>query len=292
MRPHPTARSASALSLALVLALAGCATSPVTQNAAEDASGASWTEFEHIHGIGLNPGDDKVYVATHQGLFRLDDPTPQLVGESRGDMMGFVVTGADTFFASGHPAPGEAAPANLGLLRSTDAGVAWEDVSQRGRSDFHDLTGVEDRLYGLDSSDGQLKSSNDAGVTWTSGPTIEARDIDVDPNNPARLVATTEDGLLVSTDGGGEFAPHEVQPPERLVLIAHVPGRSDQMTASLAGLDASGRLWVLNGAGWAGTGVSQETPEAFTAIGEESYLAAFDGIVYRTGDAGRSWSQE
>lgn len=292
MRPHPIARPAAALALTVALALAGCAVSPATDDLAEDASDASPPTFEHIHGIDLNPGDDTVYVATHQGLFRLDDSVPQPVGESRNDMMGFVVTGPDTFYASGHPAPGEVAPANLGLLRSTDAGAGWEDVSLRGHSDFHDLTGAGDRLYGLDSSDGRLKISNDEGVTWTSGPSINARDVDVDPNDPDRLVATTETGLLVSTDGGTNFAPHESQPTERLVLVAHVPGHAGQFTASLAGLDATGRLWMFNGAAWAVTGVPQGTPEAFTAIGEESYLAAFDSTVYRTGDGGRSWSQE
>lgn len=195
MRPRPIARPASVLALTVVLALAGCATSPATDDPAEDASDAASPTFEHIHGIGLNPGDDKVYVATHQGLFQLDGSVPQPVGESRSDMMGFVVTGPDTFYASGHPAPGEVAPANLGLLRSTDAGAGWEEVSLRGHSDFHDLTGAGERLYGLDSSDGLLKISNDAGVTWASGPSINARDVDVDPNDPDRLVATTETGL-------------------------------------------------------------------------------------------------
>ncbi|MEP7762426.1 F510_1955 family glycosylhydrolase [Sanguibacter sp. 25GB23B1] len=288
---HPIARPASAFSLTVVLVLAGCSAAPTVDDTAADMPDASQTVFEHIHGIGLNPADDSVYVATHRGLFRLDDSVPQRVGETRSDLMGFLVTGPDSFYASGHPAPGEAAPANLGLLSSTDAGAAWENVSLRGHSDFHDLTGVDDRLYGLDSSDGRLKRSDDAGVTWTSGPTVAARDIDVDPNDPDRLVVTAEAGLLVSTDGGEAFAPHEVQPPERLVLVAHVRGRSDQLTASLAGLDAVGRLWVFDGAGWAVTGVPRGAPEAFVAIGEESYLAAFDGTVFRTGDAGRSWSQ-
>lgn len=96
----------------------------------------------------------------------------------------------------------------------------------------------------------------------------------------------------MSTDGGQSFAPHEFQPTERLVLVAHVPGRSEQLTASLAGVDATGKLWKLNGEQWVVTGVPQGTPEAFTAVGEESYLAAFDSTVYRTGDGGRSWSQE
>lgn len=290
MRPHLTTRPA-ALSLTLLLALAGCAASPAAEDAAEGSSGASPADFEHIHGIGLNPADDTVYVATHQGLFRLDGSTPRRVGESRSDMMGFVITGPDTFYASGHPAHGDSAPANLGLLRTADAGVEWEDVSQRGVSDFHDLAGVGDRLYGLDSSDGRLKRSDDAGATWTSGPAIGARDVDVDPGDPDRLVATTEAGLLLSTDGGAVFAPHELQPPEPLVLVAHLPGGSGEVAASLAGLDLTGRLWLLDGASWIATGEPRGMPDAFAAIGEESYLAAFDGTVFRTADGGRSWSE-
>lgn len=286
MRSRCLVPTASLLSLSVVVALAGCA---ADTGGATTSTDAPPPVVEHIHGIGLNPGDDAVYVATHQGLFRLGGSAPQPVGESRSDMMGFVITGPDTFFASGHPGHGETAPANLGLLRSTDAGERWDGVSQSGVSDFHDLAGVGDRLYGLDSSDGRLKTSADAGASWTDGPVLGARDVDVDPADPDRLVATTQDGLLLSTDGGETFAPHEIQPPALLLLAAHVPGGQVGATVSLAGLDQTGTLWVLDGTSWTAAGTPQGMPAAFAAIGGDSYLAAFGSTVVRTQDAGLSW---
>ncbi|MEU2233527.1 hypothetical protein [Streptomyces vietnamensis] len=45
-------------------------------------------------------------MAAHEGIFTPDDAgDPQLVGDSRDDFMGFTVIDANTFLASGHPAP-------------------------------------------------------------------------------------------------------------------------------------------------------------------------------------------
>ena len=73
----------------------------------------------HIHGLGINPSDQRLYVATHYGLFRIaEDDAPQRVGDSMQDFMGFTVTGADEFLASGHPDPGEAAWEQLRFCES------------------------------------------------------------------------------------------------------------------------------------------------------------------------------
>src|SRR5687768_15629237 len=59
----------------------------------------------HVHGLGINPKDGALFVATHTGLFRAG------AGESRAsrvadrfqDTMGFTVVGPDRFLGSGHP---------------------------------------------------------------------------------------------------------------------------------------------------------------------------------------------
>lgn len=287
------------MSFSLVLALSACAPSStdpsvggvddVTSAGGPGAANLRQSEFGHIHGIGVNPGDGNVYVATHQGLFRFGESSPQRVGEDRSDIMGFMVAGPNVFLASGHPSPGTDAPSNLGLLRSIDAGVSWEAVSLYGDSDFHDLSGVGTRLYGLDSSDGTIKRSDDAGAGWTTGPVLNARDLDVDPDDPDRVLATTETGLLVSTDAGEKFAPFPVQPPELLVLIDHIPGMLGEGQAGVVGLDVTGAVWELEGSRWTRTGTSAGQPEAFAAVGRDAYLAAIDGAVRRTDDGGHTW---
>lgn len=60
----------------------------------------------HVHGLGINPADGSLIVATHYGSFRIpaggDDA--ERIGESFQDTMGFTVAGADHFLGSGHPA--------------------------------------------------------------------------------------------------------------------------------------------------------------------------------------------
>lgn len=244
----------------------------------------------HVHGIGVNPADDRIYAATHNGLYVLDSNGARVVGESRSDFMGFTVLGPDVFVASGHPASDEAGPVSLGLIRSTDAGETWEEVALGGESDFHALTATGGRyIYGLDSSTGGIKVSTDDGETWDDGATIHARDIDADPLSSTTLLATTEDGLMVSQDAGATFEAAANQPPRPLPFVDHIPAGARDGATTLAGLDAEGTLWLLTNDTWTSAGPKNGTPEAFTALDADTYLAAFHGDVYRSSDGGATW---
>ncbi|MFH5823428.1 F510_1955 family glycosylhydrolase [Georgenia sp. AZ-5] len=278
--------SVLALSLLLTACSAPATTDQDTAGERVDAGGA--VSFGHIHDLGLNPAEGRVYVATHHGLYFLEGKMAHPAGEARYDTMGFTVVGPDTFLASGHPAPDDDAPANLGLLRSTDAGETWTEVSLGGQSDFHALTAVDDKIYGLDSTTGAVKHSADGGSTWREMAVIQARDIDADPSSPERVLATTADGLAISEDAGASFRPAESQPPKPLVVIDHLPGTTDT-SSTVVGLDAAGVLWRTGGGGWVSAGPENGAPEAFTAVDEDTYLAAFNMVVYRTEDGGRSW---
>ncbi|MPV37879.1 WD40/YVTN/BNR-like repeat-containing protein [Georgenia subflava] len=160
-------------------------------------------------------------------------------------------------------------------------------MSLGGQSDFHGLTAVDDRVYGLDSATGAVMRSDDAGGTWQQAASLPARDLDVDPADPDRIVATTAEGLLVSTDGALTFSPAEKQPPRPLVVVDHLPPGGEEATA-LVGLDAAGVLWHFKEA-WASAGPENGEPSAFTAVDEDTYLAAFGTHVVRTNDGGRTW---
>ncbi|MGH3680252.1 MAG: hypothetical protein ACRDT2_08380 [Natronosporangium sp.] len=57
----------------------------------------------HVHGLGINPADGMLYVAAHNGVFRLPvDGTASRVGEGAQDTMGFTVAGPDHFRLSRH----------------------------------------------------------------------------------------------------------------------------------------------------------------------------------------------
>jgi hypothetical protein len=59
----------------------------------------------HVHGLGINPADGALFVATHTGLFRAGpgERSAKRVVDRFQDTMGFTVTGPDRFLGSGHP---------------------------------------------------------------------------------------------------------------------------------------------------------------------------------------------
>lgn len=115
-----------------------------------------------MHGLGVNPSDNRLYVASHPGVFRETSSGFELVGDRQQDTMAFTVTGNDTFLGSGHPDLAETdQPVLLGLIKSTDAANSWNALSLAGESDFHTLERGADRLYGHDSNDDFLKVTQD-----------------------------------------------------------------------------------------------------------------------------------
>ena len=108
----------------------------------------------HVHGLGVNPADGALYVATHTGLFRAarGERRAKRVADRYQDTMGFTVTGPDRFLGSGHPDGREDLPPFLGLIQSSDAGRTWEPVSLLGKRDFHVLEAAGERIYGYGSA--------------------------------------------------------------------------------------------------------------------------------------------
>ena len=59
----------------------------------------------HVHGLGINPKDGSLFIATHTGLWTtaVDETKAERVGNHEQDTMGFTIIGADRFLGSGHP---------------------------------------------------------------------------------------------------------------------------------------------------------------------------------------------
>lgn len=274
--------AAAATALTLGLTLAACSDSDSgSDDAAPSASGAS---VSHIHGLGLDPSDQRLYVATHEGVYTPDTKDrPKLVGDSKDDYMGFTVAQDKTFYASGHPAPGADGPGNKGLIKSTDAGKTWKSLSLSGESDFHALDYAHGTIYGYDATNGLLRTSKD-GATWKKGASIQALDITVSPQDPDRVLATTGEGIARSTDGGKTF-PKGKQP-----VMAFLSWKAKD---GLYGIDTSGGLnrSTDGGATWKETGtVPGGQPQALTAVGTEHVLAATQNGVYESKDGGKSFT--
>jgi hypothetical protein len=179
----------------------------------------------HVHGVGIDPGDGLIYLATHDGLFRYDATGAVRVGQVN-DLMGFTIAGPGHFYASGHPGAGSDLPNPVGLIESRDGGKTWTQLSRQGQSDFHALTASSASVIGFD---GTLRTSAD-GTSWS---TLQA------PAQPYSLtssprgdvvLATSEDGPIRSTDGGRSWAKIPAAP--LLLLVAWASG-SDTTAAAI-----------------------------------------------------------
>jgi hypothetical protein len=64
-------------------------------------------ELEHVHGLGINPEDGALFIATHTGLFASPEgaASAERVDEQFQDTMGFTVVGRDHFPRLGPPSP-------------------------------------------------------------------------------------------------------------------------------------------------------------------------------------------
>src|SRR5687768_8840666 len=163
--PEPASRMPHSLALLAGLLLAGLIVGAVAfwqSRGSDDAASEPVTPEDpgpvHVHGLGVNPSDQALFIATHTGLFRVGEgeQSAQRVGDRYQDTMGFTIVGPNRFLGSGHPDINEAReknlPALLGLIESTDEGGSWQPISLSGEADFHVLRFACGRVYGYVAS--------------------------------------------------------------------------------------------------------------------------------------------
>jgi len=264
-----------------VLAFSGC-------GGAEEAPLATPADLgdspAHIHGLGVDPSDEALYIATHTGLWRAADGSrrAQRVGDSRQDVMGFTIAGPNHFLGSGHPDARQDLPALLGLIRSTDDGRTWQPISLLGEADFHVLRYRAGRIYGFDATSGRLMASADGGRSWRQlAPPGALLDLAIDPQDVDRLVATTEDTLWRSTDGGNSWRG----------VSRHAGLLAWPSADALYLVDVTGTVHRSSDGGKTFTAVGDAggQPAAFSHYRGELLLALHDATVKRSTDGGRSW---
>ncbi|MCK9247798.1 MAG: hypothetical protein M0P31_02310 [Solirubrobacteraceae bacterium] len=269
-----------------LLVLSGCGDSePPTASTASTGNGLVLSDdgVSHIHGVGINPADDTLVIATHSGLFGAapGERRAERLGDVRQDTMGFTVVGPDRFLGSGHPAVGTGQPSLLGLIESDDAGRSWRSVSLSGQVDFHVLRAAGQRVYGVNSGDGALLVSADRGRSWTrSSPPGTVVDLAIDPKDPDHVVISGDRGLARSDDAGRTW---ELLDGGLVGLLA--------WNSRLVLIDAEGEVHASTDGGrrFAPVGDLEGQPAAVATAGERILAALHDNSVHTSDDGGRRW---
>lgn len=214
--PRLRIAAVTAAAAALVLTLSACAPAavPAAPNPRQNAGNS--LPSAHIHGLSVNGETGQVLLATHEGLYDVSKRTAIKIGPTN-DLMGLAAAmDQGVFYASGHPGEGSSLPNPLGLIKTRDGGKTWEQVSRQNESDFHALAATKS---GIVAFDGTLRTSTD-GKNWT---TVAAG------FTPAALagypysdtvLATTQEGVQRSTDGGATWTPDKSSPVIQFAAFA------------------------------------------------------------------------
>lgn len=243
----------------------------------------------HVHALGLNPGDDSLMLATHDGLYEVPKGTSRSrrIGNGYQDTKGLTVTGPDHLLGSGHPDSGAlqaGLPPHLGLIESRDGGRSWEAVSLAGDADFHVLRVVEGLIYGYDAATARLLVSEDGGKSWAERVSPgEISDLAANPESARHLVAATRAGLVTSEDGGRTW---DTLGFERALLAW--PG---ERTLYLLGADGQIYMSADGGRSLTPRGGVGGAPAALYADSDGTlYVALQDGAVTVSSDGGTTWA--
>ena len=279
MRPHSRALGTVAAALGVGLAL-GCG-----GESSDDGGLVRGDAPEHIHGLGVDPRDRTLLIATHSGVFRLgeDQEAPSRVGGLRQDTMGFTVTGPGRALASGHPDLRFGGPSHLGLIASRDGARTWRPVSLSGQADLHAITANDLVLYAADAKERRLLASGSGGRTWVRRRWPgQVYGLAVHPRDPLEVVVSTQRGVLRSVDGAatwdgtsGEPAASFAWPaPDRLYAVR--PDGETQVSAD-------------GGRRWSSRARINAQLVAVAASEDRVYVADAEGRIFQSTTGGRTW---
>jgi hypothetical protein len=172
--------------------------------------------LHHVHGLAFTPDGGALVVPAHIGLAVYRDGRWSSAPGPAHDFMGFSVA-KNAIYTSGHPAPGSPLRNPLGLIKSTDGGKTWQQLSLYGEADFHDIAvGYQTNVVYVISgwANSQMPQpgiyyTRDEGKTWKrselGGISSPINSIAAHPGDAATVALGTMSGPYLSRDFGQRF---------------------------------------------------------------------------------------
>ncbi len=249
-----------------------------------------------VNGLSVEPETKDFLLTTNRGFWRIS-PDGKRVEQIKGTItaggksspvgtfLEVEASGPGRFVGSGHPDQEGALPSFLGLIASDDAGRTWRVISRLGDADLHKIVLRHDRLYAFDAVLSAMLISRDGGKSFDEQFTPRGLiiDFDVDPSKPERIVASTEEELFRTEDGGRSWRPLQAGKGIRLAWPA--PDRLYR-----AEKDGAVKVSADGGTTWKDTGRVPGEPYKFDAVSaQEVFLALSDGTIMHTTDGSQSW---
>ena len=290
-------RAVSAAALLLALGGAGCGGSDESAARSERLVDLS-KRPPYVNSLERDPETGEFLLTTNRGFFRIEPETDRvrrvrgtISAEGKRATLGtFLEVNRDDageLVGSGHPDQ-RTMPQFLGYLRSEDDGRTWRVVSRFGDADLHKIVFKHDRLYAWDAVLSAIIVSEDGGRSFAEHFTPRGLiiDFDVDPDDPALIVASTDEEMFRSEDEGETWRP--ILRAQGVRLTWPEPDR-------LFAATKDGRIQVSadGGDSFEDAGRVDGEPYVFNAVsGQELYLAMSDGTILHTEDGGRGWEEE
>jgi hypothetical protein len=284
---------------------------PVTFGASElviltPVPSISYQSHNHIHGLGYDSQNKRLFVATHYGIFIWKEGKLFQLGRSRDDFMGFSLhpSNPDVIYTSGHPKSG----GNMGVMKSEDGGAIFEQIFRGlgGESvDFHAMIispANPHILYGWFQQ--KLYRTKDSGKRWQfasarglpqEGFCWGAPCLAADGQKEATLYAGTAKGILVSHDFGENWSVLNAQ-LGGVVGVGNDPSNPKRLFAfsqnlGLAFSEDGGKNWQTRDSG------IKLSPKEFVFIfafdrkNSKNLFAATGEQVFRSTDGGKNWEK-